>query len=83
MSMPALFSPRNLEYRPEHGRSASWFATIIKIFSTPKLETTCHLQNDGSQIFVFGEKYGRDFTYRVQVWPNGDMKGWKDVKNSE
>jgi len=81
--MPQSFSPRNLEFKPEHGRSASWFATLCKMFSDPKLDTTCHLQNDGSQIFVFAERFGQDFSYRVQVWPNGDMKGSRDVKNSE
>jgi hypothetical protein len=81
--MPALLSPRNLDYRPEHERSASWFATICKIFSHPKLDLTCHLQNDGSQIFKYAEEYGRNFTYIVQVWPNGDMRGYREVKNSE
>lgn len=81
--MQTLFSPRTLEFRPEHGRAASWFATLCRMFSEPRIDTACYLQNDGSQIFVFAEAYGRQFIYRIQVWPNGDMKGSRDVKNSE
>ena len=80
---PPLFSPRNLEYRPEHGRSASWFATLCRMFAEPKMDTLCYLQNDGSQIFTFGEDHGRQFVYRIRVWPNGDMKGQREVPNSE
>lgn len=77
------FSPRVLEYRPEHGRSASWFATICKMLSTPKMDATCYLQKDGSQIFKFAEEHGRDFTYYLQVWPDGSIKGGREVPNSE
>lgn len=81
--MPELFSPRHLEFRPEHERSVSWFATICKMLSHPKLDLTAHLQKDGSQIFIFAESYGRNYSYRIQVWPDGSMKGAKDVTNSE
>ncbi len=81
--MYATLSPKFLEYRPEHGRSASWFATICSIFSQPKLDTICHLQSDGSQIFKFGELHGKPFVYYVRVWPNGDCRGGREVPNSE
>jgi hypothetical protein len=81
--MPAFFSPTALDYRPEHERSASWFATICKILARPKLDLTCHLQNDGSQIFKYAEEYGRNFSYVFQVWPDGRMKGAREVPNSE
>jgi len=53
------------------------------MFSSPSLETTCHLQNDGSQIFKFGEAHGRNFVYWVRVWPNGKMSGGREVPNNE
>lgn len=81
--MPESFSPRNLEYKPEHNRSAAWFASLCLMLNKPKMDLTCHLQNDGSQIFVFAEEHGRNFEYRIQVWPNGNIQGGKVVKNSE
>lgn len=83
MSSSSSFSPRNLEYKPEHQRSASWFATLCQMMGNPRLQTTCYLQNDGSQVFKFGEEAGRGFTYYLRVWPNGDMKGGKLVPISE
>lgn len=80
---PSLFSPKGLEYKPEHGRSASWFATICKILSKPRLDLTCHLQADGSQIMKYAEEHGRDFTYYFQVWPDGRIVGGREVPNSE
>lgn len=77
------FSPTALEYRPEHNRSAGWFATLAMMMNKPKLDLTCHLQNDGSQVFVFAEEHGRNFEYRMQVWPNGNCQGGRIVKNSE
>ena len=81
--MPESFSPRALEYLPEHGRSASWFATICKILSKPRLDLTCHLQKDGSQIMRYAEEHGREFVYFFQVWPNGNIRGGREVPNSE
>lgn len=80
---PTLFSPRALEYRPEHGRSASWMATICKILSQPRLDMTVHLQSDGSQIFKYAEAYGKDSVYYFQVWPDGKIKGGREVPNSD
>lgn len=81
--MQTLFSPKSLEFRPEHGRSASWFQAICLAFSQPKLDLTCHLQQDGSQIFKFDEYKGKPFVYSVQVWPNGDIKGGREIPVSE
>ena len=53
------------------------------MLNKPKLDLTCHLQTDGSQIFVFAEEHGRPFEYRMQVWPDGSCKGEKLVRNSE
>ena len=53
------------------------------MFAEPKMDTLCYLQNDGSQIFTFGEDHGRQFVYRIRVWPNGDLKGQREVQNSE
>lgn len=78
----ALFSP-HMERRPEHERSVSWFATLCQMFSAPKLDLTCYLQKDGSQIFKFAEAHGRDFEYHVRVWPDGSMRGGRLVPNSE
>ena len=80
---PPLFSPRGLEYRPEHERSAAWMAAICKILAQPKLDLTCHLQNDGSQIFKYAEAHGRAFVYYIRVWPDGRMQGGREVLNSE
>ena len=80
---PPLFSPRALEFRSEHGRSAAWLSTISKILNQPRLDMTCHLQNDGSQIFKYAEEHGRNFVYYFQVWPDGRIKGGREVPNSD
>lgn len=77
------FSPRNLEYKPEHQRSASWFAALCVMMGNPRLQTNCYLQNDGSQVFKFAEEKGRDHVYYVRVWPDGEMKGGRAVPMSE
>lgn len=81
--MPESFSPKALEYRPEHERSAGWFTTLCQMLSQPKLDLTCHLQKDGSQIFKFSELRGREFTYYLRVWPNGNVQGGREVPNNE
>ena len=81
--MQTSFSPRTLEFRPEHGRSAAWMAAISNILSQPKLNMTCHLQHDGSQIFKYAEEFGLAHVYYFRVWPDGRIKGGREVPNSE
>lgn len=81
--MLTSFSPKNLAHRPEHDRSAAYFAALLHILSQPKLDANIYPQSDGSRIYKFNEVLGTKNCYYIRMYPDGSFRGGREVPISE
>lgn len=81
--MLTTLSPKNVAHRPEHDRSAAYFAALCKILGAPRMDAIIYPQSDGSRIYKFNEVLGTQSVYYVRMYPDGSFKGGREVPTSE
>lgn len=81
--MLTSLSPKSLEHRPEHDRSAAYFMALVHCLSRPNLDAIIYPQKDGSRIYKFNEVLGSQHCYFIRVYPDGSFKGGREVPLSE